>query len=61
MGKKLDEPTIGTTIRLPERVIDLLEDYRQRLLARTPGINVSMSDAARVAMLRGLAADEGDE
>ncbi len=59
MTKKLDEPLIGTTLRLSETVIDKLNDYRQRLQASTPGLKLTISDAARVALLKAFALEEG--
>ena len=61
MGRKLDEPTIGVTIRLTERVIDATEGYRKRMCQRTPGLNISTSDAVRILLMRGLAEIEGDD
>ncbi len=61
MGRKIDEPTIGVTVRLTERAIDATEDYRQRLLARTPGLNLSTSDVVRILLFKGLSDEETDE
>lgn len=59
MAKRLTEPHIGVTIQLTEPLIDRLETFRQRMQEDMPGLNISTSDAARVAIARGL--EEGSE
>jgi hypothetical protein len=61
MTKKQDAPLIGTTLRLSENVIDGLDAYRRRLQERTPGLTLTISDAARVALLKAFDIDEDDE
>ncbi len=58
MAKKLSEPHIGVTIQLTNPVIDSLEEFRQQMQERMPGLNISTSDAARVAIMRGLSDDK---
>ena len=60
MAKRLTEPHIGVTIQLTNPVIDKLEEFRQRMQEGMPGLNISTSDAARVAIMRGLDEDEDD-
>ncbi len=58
MAKRLTEPHIGVTVSLTNAVIDKLEEFKQRMQAEMPGLNVSTSDAARVAIMRGLEDDD---
>ncbi len=61
MTKYRDEPLIGVSLRFSNTVIDKLDDYRKRLQERTPGLLLTLSDAARVALLKGFEVDEEEE
>jgi hypothetical protein len=60
MAKRLTEPHIPITIMLTDAVINKVESFRQNMQEEMPGLNISTSDAVRVAIMRGLK-DDDDE
>lgn len=61
MAKRLTEPHIGVTIQLTNAYIDKLEIFRRRIQEERPGLNISTSDAARVAIMRGIVHEDGED
>lgn len=61
MTKYRDTPLIGVSLRFSETVIDKLDEYRKKLQERTPGLHLTLSDAARVALLKGFEDSDDDE
>lgn len=49
------ERLVPVMVRLPREVVELLEAARQRMMAERPGGRVSLADAARYFLDRGIA------
>jgi hypothetical protein len=45
--------------RLPNELVDLIDDYAANLSGRTPGMNITRADVVRMFLVRGL--QTGDE
>ena len=42
------------TVKMPNDLVDRLHEEEQRLKTATPGVDITFSDAVRVAINRGL-------
>jgi hypothetical protein len=50
--------TVQVAIRVPEDLLERIDDYAQRLSEGTPGLTITRADAARMLMTKALDAED---